>query len=85
MRRMTKAAVSQERAEGRGPAYIKTGRQVRYRVADVVAFIEAHRVVPGSDDHTAPATSPTPPTTPPTNPTTTRWTGPGDPDRHEVA
>lgn len=28
----------------RGPAYVKLGRTVRYRVADLDAYLEAHRI-----------------------------------------
>jgi hypothetical protein len=46
-RRMTVAALAQERYLGRGPAYIKTGRTIRYDWADVHAFLAASRVEPG--------------------------------------
>jgi predicted DNA-binding transcriptional regulator AlpA len=32
------------RAHGRGPAYIRIGRAVRYRIADLDAYLAAHRV-----------------------------------------
>ena len=32
---------------GQGPNYVKIGRLVRYRQADIDAFLEAHRVVMG--------------------------------------
>ena len=47
LRAMTPRAVAQERADGRGPRYVKLGRQVRYRPADLVAYVEAHVVTPG--------------------------------------
>jgi excisionase family DNA binding protein len=34
------------RAQGRGPAYIKAGRVIRYRVADVEAWEDSHLVRP---------------------------------------
>jgi hypothetical protein len=36
------------RTRGRGPAYLKLAGKVRYRAADLEAFIEASRVVPGN-------------------------------------
>ena len=45
-RRMTTQALNQERYLGRGPAYIKTGRVIRYRWEDVHAFLAASRVEP---------------------------------------
>jgi len=33
---------------GKGPAYSKFGRSIRYRLCDVEAFFEAHRVEPGA-------------------------------------
>jgi hypothetical protein len=30
----------------RGPAYLKLGRSVRYRVEDILIFIEKHRIDP---------------------------------------
>lgn len=32
------------RSAGRGPAYVKVGGSVRYRVQDLDAWLEAHRV-----------------------------------------
>lgn len=32
------------RREGRGPAFIRIGRSIRYRVADLEKFLSAHRV-----------------------------------------
>ena len=34
------------RRYGRGPAYIRVGRSIRYRVQDLDAWLEAHRVEP---------------------------------------
>ena len=36
------------RREGRGPAYIRVNRSIRYRVADLDAWLDAHRVQPGA-------------------------------------
>jgi predicted DNA-binding transcriptional regulator AlpA len=41
---MSRAFLRQGRQQGRGPAYIKVGRAVRYRVEDLDAWISAHRV-----------------------------------------
>lgn len=35
------------RRQGRGPAYIRVGRSVRYRVAALDAWLERHTVTPG--------------------------------------
>lgn len=35
------------RSRGRGPAYLKLAGRIRYRLADIEAFIESCRVVPG--------------------------------------
>lgn len=42
---LSRAFLRQGRAHGRGPAYIKCGRAIRYRIADLDAWLEAHRVV----------------------------------------
>jgi predicted DNA-binding transcriptional regulator AlpA len=34
------------RQQGRGPAYFKAGRAVRYRVEDVIGYMEKNRVEP---------------------------------------
>lgn len=34
------------RFDGRGPAYYKTGRRVRYKLSDLDAYMEAGRVEP---------------------------------------
>ena len=34
------------RSCGRGPAFIRIGRQVRYRIADIHAFLDANTVSP---------------------------------------
>jgi predicted site-specific integrase-resolvase len=36
------------RSQGRGPAYIRAGRRIVYRVSDLEAFLGANRVEPGS-------------------------------------
>jgi predicted DNA-binding transcriptional regulator AlpA len=40
----TPAAFRAWRSQGRGPAYIRIGRSVRYRVEDLDAWLTAHRV-----------------------------------------
>jgi excisionase family DNA binding protein len=35
---------------GRGPTYVKVGRSVRYRVADLDAFLERGTVTPGESN-----------------------------------
>jgi hypothetical protein len=41
----TVEALSQDRYLGRGLPYVKIGRRVRYLRADVIAYLEANRVV----------------------------------------
>jgi hypothetical protein len=41
--------VRKDRVCGTGPAYIKVGRLVRYRLADIAAFVNARRVEAASD------------------------------------
>jgi len=36
-----------ERFKGKGIPYVKIGRSVRYLFDDVLAFMEAHKVIPG--------------------------------------
>ena len=36
----------QGRQHGRGPAYVRIGRSVRYLVSDLEAWLQAHRVEP---------------------------------------
>lgn len=36
------------RCMGRGPAYVKRHRMVRYKVADLLAFMNAGRIDPGA-------------------------------------
>jgi len=38
------AAFIKWRREGRGPQYIRVGRSIRYRVIDLLAWIECHAV-----------------------------------------
>lgn len=42
----TPAALRRMRREGRGPAYVKLGRLVRYRLSAVQAWLGAHTVKP---------------------------------------
>lgn len=42
----TGAALRLWRREGRGPAYVRFGRSVRYLPADLAAWQQAHRVEP---------------------------------------
>ena len=37
------------RCNRRGPAYIKLGRSVRYRIEDILDFIDKHRIDPEKD------------------------------------
>lgn len=37
-------ALALMRHEGTGPAYVKVGRRVRYRMSDVEAWLDAHTV-----------------------------------------
>jgi predicted DNA-binding transcriptional regulator AlpA len=41
----TTAALRSWRAKGKGPSYVRHGRSVRYLVADLDAWLQAHRVV----------------------------------------
>lgn len=41
---LSRAFLRQARALGRGPAYLKLGRAVRYRVADLDDWLDRHRV-----------------------------------------
>lgn len=38
------STLQKDRCYGRGLPYIKTGQQVRYRVGDIVEYIDAHRI-----------------------------------------
>jgi predicted DNA-binding transcriptional regulator AlpA len=42
----TEAALGLWRKEGRGPSYIRVERLVKYREADLIAWIESRRVQP---------------------------------------
>jgi hypothetical protein len=44
----TSAALRKWRREGRGPAYIRFGRSVRYRIADLDHWLDTYRVEPDS-------------------------------------
>jgi predicted DNA-binding transcriptional regulator AlpA len=39
------AYLRKARRQGRGPAYLRIGRTIRYRIADLDAWLDAHRVV----------------------------------------
>jgi predicted DNA-binding transcriptional regulator AlpA len=41
---MSVAWLRQGRMRGRGPSYIRAGRAIRYRTADLDAWLQAHRV-----------------------------------------
>jgi excisionase family DNA binding protein len=41
---LSRAYLRQARGHGRGPAYFKIGRTVRYRTDDLHAWLQAHRV-----------------------------------------
>ena len=45
--RCSVAALVRFRQERRGPAFVRVGRLVRYKHADLTAWLEASRVVPG--------------------------------------
>ena len=42
MRRCSQRTVERERSSGTGCRYIKIGRAVRYRLGDIIEFIERH-------------------------------------------
>jgi Helix-turn-helix domain len=42
LRRCSPRTIERERASGRGCRYIKIGRGIRYKLADVLTFIERH-------------------------------------------
>jgi hypothetical protein len=42
IRRCSERTIERERASGTGCRYVKIGRGVRYRRADIIAFIERH-------------------------------------------
>lgn len=41
--------LANERHQGRGIPYYKVGSSVRYKLADVISFMERHRVEPGHE------------------------------------
>jgi excisionase family DNA binding protein len=43
---LSRAYLRQARAQGHGPVFIRFGRAVRYRTADLDSWLEAHRVEP---------------------------------------
>ncbi|MDO3647672.1 DNA-binding protein [Nocardia mangyaensis] len=45
---MSTASLAQWRYLGRGPAYFKVGANVRYKLADVLAYEDANTVKPGA-------------------------------------
>ncbi len=47
--------LANERHLGRGIAYYKVGRSVRYKLADVIAFMEQHRIDPQGRQGAGPA------------------------------
>lgn len=49
------AFLRQGRQHGGGPAYIKSGRAIRYRVTDLDAWLAAHRVETRERGRVAPA------------------------------
>lgn len=55
IRRRTTAYLAKERARGEGPRYIRDGRMIRYRVGDVLAFLESREV--GTTDQPATTTA----------------------------
>jgi predicted DNA-binding transcriptional regulator AlpA len=38
----------QARGRGDGPAYLRIGRAIRFRIADLDAWLEAHRIDPSA-------------------------------------
>lgn len=40
----SRSYLRQARMRGRGPAYIRVGRSIRYRVSDLYAWVAEHRV-----------------------------------------
>ena len=42
---VSRAYLRQARAQGKGPAFCRFGRAVRYRIEDLDAWINAHRVI----------------------------------------
>lgn len=50
--RMSVPWLRQQRMRGRGPAYVRIGRSIRYRLSDLDAYLAAHRVEPRELDYT---------------------------------
>src|SRR5687767_100651 len=44
------AALRKWRREGRGPAYVRVGRSIRYRIADLDLWLSRHRIVTRESD-----------------------------------
>jgi predicted DNA-binding transcriptional regulator AlpA len=45
---MSRAWLRQGRMRGRGPAYLRIGRAIRYLVADLNTWLDGHRIDPGT-------------------------------------
>jgi hypothetical protein len=45
---MSPAYLRQARRKGNGPAYLRIGRAIRYRIVDLDAWLDQRRVVPSS-------------------------------------
>lgn len=46
------AWLRQSRMRGRGPAFVRIGRAIRYRLADLEAYLSAHRIEPRDRHYT---------------------------------
>jgi predicted DNA-binding transcriptional regulator AlpA len=46
MANMSTFTLRNQRHQGRGPAYIKYGRSVRYRLSDVQKYFDSRRIAP---------------------------------------
>lgn len=45
---LSRGTLANWRAEGRGPRYIKSGKQILYRVSDIEAWLDAQPTVGGA-------------------------------------
>jgi hypothetical protein len=45
----TKAVLAQERHKGVGLPYVRIGHRIRYRVTDILDYLDANTVRPGQD------------------------------------
>ena len=45
----TRGTLAQWRCQGRGPKYLRIGRRIFYRGADLNAWLDAHTVHPGCE------------------------------------